>query len=266
MNEEQTPQFDLPNASMDLSGSVALVTGASSGFGERFARLLASQGASVALCARRVDRLEALAAEINAGGGKAVAIAMDATDADALVGAVEVAERELGLVDILINNAGIPDAQRAHKMELELIDQVLGVNLRAPWILSCEVARRLLAAKKPGRIVNISSTAHYRYDGGGAALYATTKTALARMTEALSVEWAYANINVNAICPGMFVTEMTDGMFERIGDPRPMLARKRVPVPAQMDTTLLYLVNPASECVTGAIIKVDDGQSARMRM
>lgn len=266
MSEDQPQDFPLPNASTDLSGSVALVTGASSGFGERFARVLASQGASVALCARRVDRLEALAAEINAAGGKAVAIAMDATDADALVNAVETAERELGLVDILINNAGIPDAQRAHKMELELIDRVLGVNLRAPWILSCEVARRLLAANKPGRIVNISSTAHYRYDGGGAALYATTKTALARMSETLSVEWGYANINVNAICPGMFVTEMTDGMFERIGDPRPGLARKRVPVPAQMDSTLLYLVSPASECVTGAVIKVDDGQSARMRM
>ncbi|MEP0392414.1 MAG: SDR family NAD(P)-dependent oxidoreductase [Erythrobacter sp.] len=271
MNDASAQEFPLPNASTDLSGSVALVTGASSGFGERFARVLASQGASVALCARRIDRLEALAEEINAkagenGGGKAIAIAMDATDADALVNAVETAERELGLVDILINNAGIPDAQRAHKMEIELIDRVLGVNLRAPWILSCEVARRLLAAKKPGRIVNISSTAHYRYDGGGAALYATTKTALARMTETLSVEWAYANINVNAICPGMFVTEMTDGMFERIGDPRPMLARKRVPVPAEMDSTLLYLVGPASECVTGAVIKVDDGQSARMRM
>jgi len=263
---DQTQEFDLPNASTDLSGSVALVTGASSGLGERFARVLATQGAAIALCARRVDRLEALAAEINATGGRAVAIAMDATDADALVNAVETAEKTLGLVDILINNAGIPDAQRAHKMELELVDRVLGINLRAPWILSCEVARRLIAAKKPGRIVNISSVAHYRYDGGGAALYAVTKTALARMTETLSVEWAYANINVNAICPGMFVTEMTDDMFERIGDPRPMLARKRVPVPAEMDSTLLYLVGPASECVTGAVIKVDDGQSARMRM
>jgi NAD(P)-dependent dehydrogenase (short-subunit alcohol dehydrogenase family) len=151
-------------------------------------------------------------------------------------------------------------------MELALIDQVLGVNLRAPWILSCEVARRLLAAKKPGRIVNISSTAHYRYDGGGAALYAVTKTAIARMTETLSVEWAYANINVNAIAPGMFITEMTDGMFERIGDPRPGLARGRVPVPAQLDSTLLYLVGPSSECVTGAVIKVDDGQAAKMAM
>jgi len=247
----------------DLTGRVALITGASSGFGERFARVLAERGASVVLAARRVDRLEALAADIEGAGGKALPVAMDATDAEALVAAVEAGEQAFGTVDILVNNAGIPDAQRAHKMSLELTDRVLDVNLRAPWVLSCEVARRLIAAKKPGRIVNISSTAHYRYDGGGAALYAVTKTAIARMTEALSVEWAYANINVNAIAPGMFVTEMTDGMFERIGDPRPGLARQRVPEPDGLDTSLLYLVDPASECVTGAVIKVDDGQAAR---
>jgi NAD(P)-dependent dehydrogenase (short-subunit alcohol dehydrogenase family) len=133
-------------------------------------------------------------------------------------------------------------------------------------LLSTEVARRLIEAKKPGNIVNISSTAHYRYDGGGAALYAVTKTAIARMTETLSVEWAYAHINVNAIAPGMFVSEMTDGMFERIGDPSEHVAHKRIPVPAQLESTLLYLVGPSSECVTGAVIKVDDGQSAKMKM
>ncbi|WBY16739.1 SDR family NAD(P)-dependent oxidoreductase [Erythrobacteraceae bacterium WH01K] len=248
----------------DLTGRVALVTGASSGFGERFARVLAAQGAKVVLAARRVDRLEALADEL--GRENALPVEMDASDAEALVAAVEAGEQAFGTIDILINNAGIPDAQRAHKMSLELTDRVLDVNLRAPWVLSCEVARRLMAADKPGRIVNISSTAHYRYDGGGAALYAVTKTALARMTEALSVEWAYANINVNAICPGMFVTEMTDGMFERIGDPKPGLARQRVPEVEQMDSTLLYLVDPASECVTGAVIRVDDGQAARGRV
>jgi NAD(P)-dependent dehydrogenase (short-subunit alcohol dehydrogenase family) len=192
---------------------------------------------------------------------------MDATDADSMMAAVAAAEAEFGTVDILVNNAGIPDAQRAHKMSLELIDQVLGVNLRGPWILACEVARRLIAAKQPGRIVNISSTAHFRYDGSGAALYSVTKTAIARMTECLSVEWAPYNINVNAIAPGMFVSEMTDGMFERMGgNPAPHLARERVPVPAQLDSTLLYLVSPPSECVTGAIIRVDDGQSSAVRL
>lgn len=260
-------EYPLPYNSSDLTGRVALVTGASSGLGARFAEVLASQGAAVVLAARRKDRLEALAEKIRAAGGQALAVQMDATDADSMVAAVAAAEEAFGTVDILINNAGMPDAQRAHKMSLELIDNVLGVNLRGPWILSCEVARRLIAADKPGRIVNISSVAHFRYDGGGAALYAVTKTAIARMTEALSVEWAPHNINVNAIAPGMFVSEMTDGMFERMGgNPAPHLARKRVPVPEQMDSTLLYLVAPASECVTGAIIRIDDGQSSTVRL
>ena len=259
--------YALPNNSTDLTGRVALVTGASSGLGARFAEVLAAQGAAVVLAARRLDRLEALAAKIEASGGKALAVQMDATDAASMVAAVAAGEAAFGTVDILVNNAGMPDAQRAHKMTTELIDQVLGVNLRGPWILACEVARRLIAAEKPGRIVNISSVAHYRYDGGGAALYAVTKTAIARMTEALAVEWAHYGINVNAIAPGMFVSEMTDGMFERMGgNPAKLLPRGRVPVPEQMDSTLLYLVAPASECVTGAIIRIDDGQSARRKM
>jgi NAD(P)-dependent dehydrogenase (short-subunit alcohol dehydrogenase family) len=257
-------EFPLPNASTDLTGRVALVTGASSGLGERFARVLAAAGAKVVLAARRKDRLDALAAEI---GPSALAVQMDATDAASLVAAVDAAEAAFGTVNILVNNAGMPDAQRAHKMSLELVDRVLGVNLRGPWILATEVARRLIAARLPGRIVNISSVAHYRYDGGGAALYAVTKTAIARMTEALAVEWAHYGINVNAIAPGMFVSEMTDGMFARMGgNPAPNLPRKRVPVAAQLDSTLLYLLAPASECVTGAVIRVDDGQSARVRL
>lgn len=260
-------EFPLPYNSTDLAGRVALVTGASSGLGERFARVLAAQGAKVAVCARRKDRLDALAAEINATGGQALAVRMDATDADSMIAAVAEAEAAFGTVDILVNNAGMPDAQRAHKMSVELIDQVLGVNLRGPWILSCEVARRLIAADKPGRIVNISSVAHYEYFGGGAALYATTKTAVARMTEALAMEWSPYNINVNAIAPGMFTSEMTDGMFERMGgNPAPHLPRERVCEPAQMDSTLLYLVAPASECVTGAVIRIDDGQTSQVRV
>ena len=149
--------YPLPNASTDLTGRVALVTGASSGLGERFARVLAASEAKVALCARRKDRLDALAAEI---GASAVAVEMDATDAASLTAAVEAAEAAFGTVDILVNNAGIPDAQRAHKMSVELVDRVLGVNVRAPWLLSCEVARRLIGAGMPGRIVNISSVAH----------------------------------------------------------------------------------------------------------
>ena len=267
MTAQAAPQFPLPNASLDLTGRGALVTGASSGLGARFARVLAAQGAKVVLAARRRDRLDELAADITASGGEALAVALDMMNAEAIVDAVSAAEHRFGTVDLLVNNAGIPDAQRAHKMSVELVDQVLGVNLRGPWLLSCEVAKRLIASGKPGRIVNISSVAHYRYDGGGAALYAVTKTAVARMTEALAVEWAHYNINVNAIAPGMFSSEMTDGMFARMGgNPAAHLPRKRVGEPEQLDSTLLYLVSPASDCVTGAVIRVDDGQSARVRL
>lgn len=255
--------YPLPNASTDLTGQVALVTGASSGLGVRFARVLAASGAKVALAARRLDRLEALAAELRAGGAEACAIEMDATDADQLIGAVAKAEAELGLVSILVNNAGIPDAQRAHKMSLELIDRVLDVNVRAPFVLSCEVARRLIAAEKPGRIVNIASAAAYSYGGGGAALYSVSKSAVVRMTEALSVEWARYHINVNAIAPGAFSSEMMDGMLERVGDITKAFPRQRIGDPAQLDSTLLYLVGPASDAVTGTSIRVDDGQGSR---
>ena len=256
-------EYPLPNASTDLSGQTALVTGASSGLGLRFAKVLAKCGAKVALAARRLDRLEALADEIRKDGGDAVAIEMDATDAEQMIASVAKAEAELGLVTILVNNAGIPDAQRAHKMEIDLIDRVLDINVRAPFVLSCEVARRLMAAGHPGRIVNIASSAAYSYRGEGAALYSVSKAAVVRITETLSVEWARNNINVNAIAPGAFESEMMDGMLSRMGDIAQHFPRKRIGNPAQLDSTLLYLVSPASDAVTGTCIRVDDGQGAR---
>ena len=255
--------FPLPNASTDLTGQVALVTGASSGLGYRFAKVLASQGAKVAIAARRMDKLEALAAEIKAAGGAALPIEMDATDADQLIAAVAKAEAELGTVTILVNNAGIPDAQRAHKMSVELIDRVLDINVRAPFILSCEVARRLMAAEKPGRIVNIASVAAFSYAGGGAALYSVSKAAVARIAEVLAVEWSRFHINVNGIAPGAFASEMMDGMLSRIGDITKSFPRQRLGDPAQLDSALLFLVGPASDAVTGTVIRVDDGQGGR---
>ena len=256
--------YPLPNATTDLTGQVALVTGASSGLGHRFARVLAACGAEVAIAARRMDRLEALAAEISKSGGTAHPVHLDMTDDDNIVTAVDAAESATGkTVTILINNAGIPDAQRAHKMSTELIDSVLGINLRGPYILSCEVARRLIAAELPGRMVNISSSAAFNYSGGGAALYSVTKAAIARMSEVLAVEWVRYGINVNAIAPGSFHSEMMDGMVARVGDIAAGTPRKRLGDPAQMDSTLLYLCSPASDAVTGTVIRVDDGQAPR---
>jgi NAD(P)-dependent dehydrogenase (short-subunit alcohol dehydrogenase family) len=258
-----TEAYPLPYSSFDLSGQVALVTGASSGLGYRFARTLAAAGASVVIAARRLDKLEDLSARITADGGRCHAVACDVTDAEQLAGVCDAAEAAFGTVTILVNNAGIPDAQRAHKMSVEFTDLVLDTNVRAVWMLSCEVARRLIAAGTPGRIVNISSVGAFRYDGSGAALYSVTKAAVNRITEALAVEWSRYRINVNGIAPGAFQSEMMDGMVGRIGDFSSTLPRKRICDPALLDSTLLYLVGPASEAVTGTIIKVDDGQGAR---
>jgi NAD(P)-dependent dehydrogenase (short-subunit alcohol dehydrogenase family) len=257
---EPTPPH---NAPVDLTGQVALVTGATSGLGRRFATTLAAAGASVVACGRRQERLDEVQAEITAAGGICVGVPLDVTDADQIVAAVDAAEAAFGLVTILVNNAGIPDAQRAHKMSVELVDTVLGTNLRGPYLLAIEVARRLIEAKQPGRIVNISSVGAFYYQGGGAALYSVSKAAVNRMTEVLAVEWARNEINVNAIAPGSFDSEMMSGMMERVGDFTPMLPRKRLGQPYQLDSTLLYLVSPASECVTGTIVKVDDGQGGR---
>jgi NAD(P)-dependent dehydrogenase (short-subunit alcohol dehydrogenase family) len=249
-----------PNFSTDLSGQTALITGASSGLGLRFAKTLAGCGAKVALTGRRLDRLEQVAADIRAAGGEAAALQLDVTDADQLLKVVGQAEAALGPVTILVNNAGVPDAQRAVKMSVELIDRVLDTNLRAPYILSCEVARRLIEAKCPGRIVNISSMAAFNYGGNGAALYAITKAGVVRLTEALAIEWARFHINVNAIAPGAFASEMMDEMIARVGEFSKNFPRKRLGDPAQLDSTLLYLVSPSSEFVTGTCIRVDDGQ------
>jgi NAD(P)-dependent dehydrogenase (short-subunit alcohol dehydrogenase family) len=255
--------FDLPHFSIDLGGQTALVTGTTAGLGRRFARTLAAAGASVALTGRRTERLEELAAEIEADGGACAPVTLDVTDADQLVRAVDLAEDALGPVSILVNNAGMPDAQRATKMSVELIDAVIATNLRGPYILSCEVARRLIDRGAPGRMVNVSSMGAFHYDGLGAALYSITKAALNRMTEALAVEWARFHINVNGIAPGAFHSEMMDGMIGRLGDWTHTLPRKRMGDPAQLDSTLLYLCSPASEFVTGTVVKVDDGQGPR---
>jgi NAD(P)-dependent dehydrogenase (short-subunit alcohol dehydrogenase family) len=255
--------FPTPNVSHDLTGEVALVTGASSGLGRRFAVTLGAAGATVVAAARRVDKLDTLAKEIEAAGGRCVPVPLDVTDPAQITAALDTAEAEVGLVTILVNNAGIPDAQRAHKMSLELVDAVLDTNVRGPWLLATEVAKRLIDAKRGGRIVNISSMGAFSYNGMGAALYSVTKAAVNRMTEALAVEWARFGINVNGIAPGAFSSEMMDGMISRIGDITQAFPRKRLGDPAQMDSTLLYLVSPASEFVTGTVIKIDDGQGGR---
>ncbi|OWQ94238.1 SDR family NAD(P)-dependent oxidoreductase [Sphingopyxis witflariensis] len=247
-----------------LAGQSAIVTGASSGLGYRFAKTLAAAGAAVTVVGRRIERLEVLVAEIETAGGRAIAVAADVADPGQIVEAVDKAQAAFGPTGILINNAGIPDAQLATRMPLDLIDRVLDVNVRAPFLFAREVATRLIEARQHGRIVNIASIAAFVAPRQGAALYATSKAAVVRMSEALAIEWARFHINVNCIAPGSFDSEMMDGMRSRTGDAFiGTFPRKRLGLPEQLDSSLLYLVSPASEAVTGTILKVDDGQFLR---
>jgi len=260
---EDMSEYPLPHVSFDLTGQVALVTGATSGLGWRFAEVLAAAGATVVPSGRRHERVERLADLIVSRGGTAYPLRMDVTDVDSIFTGIAEVEDTVGTITIAVNNAGIPDAQLAHRMSVELIDRVIGTNLRGPYIVSCEVARRLMEAGLPGRIVNISSTGAFHYAGTGATLYCVTKSAIARMSEVLAVEWAKHSINVNCIAPGAFKSEMMDGMIARVGEFAHRFPRQRMGVPPQLDSTLLYLCAPASDFVTGATIVVDDGQGPR---
>jgi NAD(P)-dependent dehydrogenase (short-subunit alcohol dehydrogenase family) len=256
--------FALPHLDTDLSGKVELVTGAAGALGSRFAATLASCGAAVALADVRTEQLHRVQSELDAAEARCMAVRLDLTAFDQLSDVVQQVESTLGAVDILVNNAGVNDAGRPHKMPPDLMSRVIATDLQGPFALSCEVATRMIAAERPGRIVNISSVAAYSYhDKTASPLYSITKAAVARMTEVLAVEWARFHINVNAIAPGLFWSEMTEGMVARIGDPSPTLPRGRIGYPAQLDSTLLYLVGTGSECVTGTVIKVDDGQKPR---
>jgi NAD(P)-dependent dehydrogenase (short-subunit alcohol dehydrogenase family) len=248
---------------VELTGRVAIVTGSTAGLGTRFAHVLARAGATVIVTGRRTERIGEVVDSISAAGGTAHGVQLDVTDPASIEQCLTEVSERFGVPQILVNNAGIPDAQRAHKMPLELVDAVLDTNVRGPWLMATGVARRLIDSDLPGRIVNITSMAAYHYAGDGAALYSTTKAAVSRMTEALAVEWSRKYINVNAIAPGVFASEMTDGMLSRVGDITPGLPRKRLGQPEQIDSTLLYLVSDASEAVTGTVIKIDDGQLPR---
>ena len=249
----------------ELDGQTAFVTGASSGLGWRFAKTLAAAGAKVAIAARRRDKLEMLAAEIRADGGVVEVIPLDVADAAALPLAVEAAQNRLGLVSILINNAGIAPLAPAVTQEVAELDLMYATNIRAPFLLAREVARRLIERKQPGRIVNIASMGAFASKHEvPTTFYGVTKAAVVRMTERLAGEWAPHNINVNAIAPGFFRSEMSEEAIAKMGETLTAgLPRKRFGEPHQLDSTLLYLVSPRSDFVTGTCVKVDDLQLPR---
>lgn len=243
----------------DLTGRVALVTGASSGLGAHFAQVLAENGAKVVLVARRADRLEALKTKIEAAGGQAVAAEADVLDRAAMQRAFDAAEQAFGTVTILINNAGITHADRVADMAEETWRRVLGTNLDAVLYWAQEAARRMIAAKQQGAIVNIASILGYGVSKGVAA-YAVAKAGVVQLTGALALELAFKGVRVNAIAPGFVVTEINRDYLAG----RPEMARAipvgRLGETRDLDGALLLLASDAGRFMAGSTIVVDGGQ------
>ncbi len=248
----------------DIAGKVAWVTGASSGLGERFARVLADAGAVVALSARRVERLQALAAEIAAAGGRAVVVPMDATLVADIRAAAERIEAELGAVDILVNNAGISRQARLEAFSEGDFDAVLDTNLKGPFFAAQAAAQQMIRAGRGGRIVNIGSIASFRTIGHQAP-YAMAKAGIAMMTQCMAREWGRHGINTNAICPGYIKTEIGGEFWGTEAGEKLVasLPRRRLGEPRDLDALLLLLASgEAARFINGAAIVADDGLMA----
>jgi len=253
---------------IDLSGRVALVTGASSGLGAQFARTLAKAGAGVVLAGRRVERLKTLRAEIESEGGDAHVVALDVTDPVSIRSAVAHAETEMGTLDILINNSGVATTQKLTEVTEEDYDYVFDTNTKGAFFVAQEVGKRMLGRAKGstpgtftgGRIVNIAAMAGLRVFPQ-IGVYCMSKAAVIHMTRAMALEWGRWDINVNAICPGYIDTEMNHHQWQTEQGKRliDLLPRKRLGTPEDLDTVLLMLCAKESRFVNGAVIQADDG-------
>lgn len=251
---------------LDLTGRVALVTGASSGFGARWARLLAAAGAKVVLAARRVERLETIAAEIRAAGGEGLSVALDVADEAATVAAYDAAEARFGTVDTIVANAGASNDKLALDLAKAEFEQTLGINLTGVFLTAREGARRLIAAGKAdrGRVVIVSSiTANKQY--AAMAGYAASKAGVLHLSRLLAREWARKGICVNALLPGYIATEMTGELFAEGNKGGEWLMKsfpRRALTPIEaLDAPLLLFCSDLAAHLTGAELTVDDGQS-----
>ncbi|MGE0750012.1 MAG: SDR family NAD(P)-dependent oxidoreductase [Variibacter sp.] len=249
----------------DLSGQVALVTGASSGLGVRFAEVLAANGAAVVLVARRAERLEDVSRRIAEAGGRAIAVAADVGDAVAMRAAFDAAEKAFGTVTILVNNAGVAHSTRAVDLTSEEWRRVLATNLDAVFAWAQEAARRMLAAGKRGAIVNIASILGFGVAKGVVA-YATSKAAVVQLTKSLALELAFKGVRVNAIAPGYISTEINAEWLAGEG------AKMTRDIPAgrfgeacDLDGALLLLASDAGRYINGTTIVVDGGQMVQLR-
>ncbi len=253
---------------IDLSGRVAFITGASSGLGAQFARTLASAGAAVILASRRVDKLKDLRSTIVGEGGDAHVIEMDVTDHDSIKSAVAHAETEVGSIDILVNNSGVSTTQRIQDVSPDDYDFMFDTNVKGAFFVAQEIGKRMLARAKGsapgnytgGRIINIASMAGLRVLPQ-IGVYCMSKSAVIQMTKAMALEWGKFGINVNAICPGYIDTEINHHHWQTEAGQKlvQMLPRKRVGQPKDLDALLVTLCSDQSHFINGAIIAADDG-------
>ena len=254
--------------SLDLSGRVAFITGASSGLGAQFASTLARAGAGVVLASRRVEKLKELRARIEGEGGDAHVVELDVTDHASIQSAVAHAETEMGSIDILVNNSGVSTTQRIQDVTPEDYDFIFDTNVKGAFFVAQEVGKRMLARSRGeapgsftgGRIINIASMAGLKVLPQIGA-YCMSKAAVVQMTKAMALEWGRFGINTNAICPGYIDTEINHHHWDTEQGKKliDMLPRKRLGNPQDLDALLVMLASDQSHFINGAVIAADDG-------
>lgn len=246
----------------DLAGETALVTGATSGFGARFAAVLATAGARVVATGRRVERLHALVARIGAAGGAAHAVPLDVTRVESIRACVAAAEEALGApISILVNNAGISIQSTAAQLTEADYDALMDTNVKGAFFTAQLVGNRMVERGIRGRIVNVASIGAFKALPGLVA-YSMSKAAVAMMTKGLAREWARHHVAVNALCPGYVVTELNDAWFASDAGQKQVqgFPRRRLGTEEDLDATLLLLCSRHAGFITGSLFTVDDGQ------
>jgi NAD(P)-dependent dehydrogenase (short-subunit alcohol dehydrogenase family) len=245
----------------DLTEQTAFITGATSGFGARFAEVLSDAGARVVITGRRVERLHALRDKIAAKGGSATALALDVTDVAGIRGCISAAEKAAGPISILVNNAGLNVQSSVAALSERNYDTLMNTNVKGAFFVAQAVGARMIEQRLPGRIVNIASIGAFKALPGLVA-YSMSKAAVAMMTKGLAREWAKHHIAVNAICPGFIETEINDQWFQTEGGQKQIAGfpRRRIGRAEDLDATLLLLCSRHASFITGSLFTVDDGQ------